>query len=246
MQFERRKKGEPYMLIFAGTGRKNVELPDGTITSCHDVKRDLGYPQLLAWKNERKELDRWVEYLREHPDCPCKLVVDSSAYSAWTRGLQIDIDEYIAYINSISDVVYWFAELDKIPGEFGGEHTPEELAEAKATAEAYKTVFGKADEFQELKVKKDEKDCKVVKSVMISSPVNGTAADLSTTPDEAFAQRMMGDGAAVTPEDVTVYEKNGENYTLIKFADIMGVSGKNVHAYMSNSSLDKVRVIITE
>ena len=47
-------------------------------------------------------------------------------------------------------------------------------------------------------------------------------------------------------EDVTVYQKNGENYTLIKFADIMGVSGKNVHAYMSNSSLDKVRVIITE
>lgn len=34
---------------------------------------------------------------------------------------------------------------------------PIELAEAKATAEAYKTVFGKADEFQELKVKKDEK-----------------------------------------------------------------------------------------
>lgn len=130
MQFEHRKPGEPYMLIAAGSGPNNVELPDGTITSCHDVKRDLGYPQLLAWKNERKELDKWVEYLREHPDCPCKLVVDSSAYSAWTRGLEIDIDEYIAYINSISDVVYWFAELDKIPGEFGGEHTLEELAEA--------------------------------------------------------------------------------------------------------------------
>ena len=27
------------------------------------------------------------------------------------------------------------------------------------------------------------------------------AADLSTAPDEAFAQRMMGDGAVVTPED---------------------------------------------
>ena len=47
--------------------------------------------------NERKELDHWVEYLRENPDCPCKLVVDSSAYSAWTRGLEINIDEYIAW-----------------------------------------------------------------------------------------------------------------------------------------------------
>lgn len=38
----------------------------------------------------------------------------------------------------------------------------------------------------------------------ISSPISGIAADLSTTPDEAFAQRMMGDGAVVTPEDPIV------------------------------------------
>ena len=42
---------------------------------------------------------------------------------------------------------------------------------------------------------------KVVKSDIIYSPVNGTAADLSETPDEAFAGRMMGDGAMVIPED---------------------------------------------
>lgn len=44
----------------------------------------------------------------------------------------------------------------------------------------------------------------LVKTVVISSPVTGIAADLSTAPDEAFAQRMMGDGAAVTPEDSIV------------------------------------------
>ena len=42
---------------------------------------------------------------------------------------------------------------------------------------------------------------KVVKSDIICSPVNGTAADLSETPDEAFAGRMMGDGAMVIPQD---------------------------------------------
>ena len=47
-------------------------------------------------------------------------------------------------------------------------------------------------------------------------------------------------------EDVAVYSKNGDNYTLMKFSDVMGLSGKNISAYMSNSSLDKVRVIITE
>lgn len=45
---------------------------------------------------------------------------------------------------------------------------------------------------------------KVVKTITISSPVDGTAADLSTVPDQAFAERMMGDGAAVTPENTIV------------------------------------------
>ena len=45
---------------------------------------------------------------------------------------------------------------------------------------------------------------KKVKTIIISSPVTGKAADLSTAPDEAFAGTMMGDGAAVTPEDPIV------------------------------------------
>ena len=45
---------------------------------------------------------------------------------------------------------------------------------------------------------------KVVRSIIISSPVTGIAADLSTAPDEAFAGRMMGDGAVVTPEEAYV------------------------------------------
>ena len=45
---------------------------------------------------------------------------------------------------------------------------------------------------------------KVTKTVVISSPVTGIAADLSEAPDEAFAGRMMGDGAVVTPEDCIV------------------------------------------
>lgn len=43
-----------------------------------------------------------------------------------------------------------------------------------------------------------------VKTVIISSPVQGVAADLSTAPDEAFAGKMMGDGAVVTPTEGTV------------------------------------------
>ena len=45
---------------------------------------------------------------------------------------------------------------------------------------------------------------KVVKTVVVSSPITGTAADLSTAPDEGFAGKMMGDGAVVTPEDAII------------------------------------------
>ena len=58
---------------------------------------------------------------------------------------------------------------------------------------------------EEPEVQYDEKNKKVVKSIVISSPVNGKAADLSTVPDVAFAERMMGDGVAVTPQDNFVF-----------------------------------------
>lgn len=45
----------------------------------------------------------------------------------------------------------------------------------------------------------------VINSIVISSPLTGTAADLSTAPDEAFAGKMMGDGVLVTPNDTTVF-----------------------------------------
>ncbi len=46
---------------------------------------------------------------------------------------------------------------------------------------------------------------KLVKTVVLGSPLTGTAADLSETPDEVFAQKMMGDGAVITPADGKVY-----------------------------------------
>ena len=40
--------------------------------------------------------------------------------------------------------------------------------------------------------------------IVIYSPVTGIAADITTAPDEAFAQKMMGDGAVVKPTDKIV------------------------------------------
>lgn len=119
---------QPYHIILAGEGVKNVKWPDGTITSASDIKRDLGQCQLFAWNLEGKALLEWVKYLRENPDCPCKLVVDSGAYSAWSRGKEFDMDEYINFLNSnnVIETCFWAAEADKIPGRMNVEPTIEE------------------------------------------------------------------------------------------------------------------------
>ena len=44
----------------------------------------------------------------------------------------------------------------------------------------------------------------VKETIIVSSPITGLAADLSTAPDEGFAGRMMGDGAVVTPENAQI------------------------------------------
>ena len=50
-----------------------------------------------------------------------------------------------------------------------------------------------------------ENEAKEVKeTIIVSSPITGLAADLSTAPDEGFAGRMMGDGAVVTPENAQI------------------------------------------
>lgn len=118
----------PYRLISAGEGPRNVQLPDGTVMNASDLKRDLKYPQLFAWNLEGKALLEWVKYKLENPDCECDLVVDSGAYSAWSRGKLFDVDEYINFLNSnnVLDVAFWAAEADKIPGSFGVDPTEEE------------------------------------------------------------------------------------------------------------------------
>ncbi|MGN0438470.1 MAG: glucose PTS transporter subunit IIA [Lachnospiraceae bacterium] len=57
-----------------------------------------------------------------------------------------------------------------------------------------------ADE-EKVKTVDDNTNGKPVKTVIISSPITGNAANLTETPDEVFSNKMLGDGAAVTPVD---------------------------------------------
>ena len=80
--------------------------------------------------------------------------------------------------------------LEKAPNE--ELHTDETASDAADTVPTET-----AAETQEAK--------EVVKeTIIVSSPITGIAADLATAPDDAFAGRMMGDGAVVTPTAATI------------------------------------------
>ena len=109
-----------FILFFAGTGSKEGKA---------EIRR-LECNQLLSQLNERREALDWVEYLRENPTCKSKLFIDSGAYSAYTQGKEIDVDDYIDFINNTGDVVFVYAQVDKIPQVIGREPTEEEFSAA--------------------------------------------------------------------------------------------------------------------
>lgn len=90
---------------------------------------------------------------------------------------------------------------------------------------------------------KKEQAGKVVESVTIYSPVTGTAADLSETPDEAFAGRMMGDGAMVIPAEGTVYApEDGEVCFVFETKHAIGFQTAAGTAMLLHMGIDTVNL----
>lgn len=110
----------PFTLYAAGSNSKEST----------ELKRQIGYPQLLSQYTEKKNILSWIDYFKEHPECECKLFVDSGAFTAHTKGIDIDVDSYIEFINSIDEYVEIFAQVDKIAGIRGQEVSIEEQLEA--------------------------------------------------------------------------------------------------------------------
>lgn len=83
----------------------------------------------------------------------------------------------------------------------------------------------------------------VTESVVIYSPVNGTAADLSETPDEAFAGRMMGDGAMVLPSMPEVYApEDGEVCFVFETKHALGFQTDSGIAMLLHMGIDTVNL----
>lgn len=88
---------------------------------------------------------------------------------------------------------------------------------------------------------KDKK--KIVKSIVISSPITGISANLDTAADEAFASRMMGDGAIVTPTDeIVVASDDGEIIFVFDTKHAVGFTTKDGISMIIHIGIDTVKL----
>jgi len=97
------------------------------------VTEEVQSHMLFNYIDGKKATDKYKEQIK-----PKKLFIDSGAFSAWTKGKKIDVDEYIAWINERSDFIDLYGQIDVIPGDRVKGHTQEQVEEAaKATWENY-------------------------------------------------------------------------------------------------------------
>lgn len=83
--------------------------------SYQDIKRRLNIDQLFSQWHERKGIRSLIEYKKEHPEHTGRIMVDSGSFTAYTKGVHIDIDDYLKFIDEIGDYVTVFVAVDDVP-----------------------------------------------------------------------------------------------------------------------------------
>ena len=102
-------------LYFAGTQCKEAE----------EIIESNGYCRLYSYLNDKKNL---ADRFSRNPKG--KLIVDSGAFTAWTKGTELNVDEYIDWLNTHKDYIYLAGQVDSIPGKPRQKATKQEVEEA--------------------------------------------------------------------------------------------------------------------
>lgn len=87
----------------------NLYFAGETYPESDDYIRENGGLRLFSYADNKKLISRWLEF-----GCGERLLVDSGAFSVAHRGISVDVDEYIKYINENKGINNW-VELDTIP-----------------------------------------------------------------------------------------------------------------------------------
>ena len=89
------------------------------------ILMERGACRLYSQLNDRTRGQMWLDYSKQNKNV--KVFVDSGAFSAWSKGKTIDVDDYIKYINENTNELELFASVDNIPGELTRTPTHEEV-----------------------------------------------------------------------------------------------------------------------
>lgn len=88
----------------------------------------IQYKKLYSAGVENSDLTNTVELKKFIK--PGKLFIDSGAFSAWTKGVKINVKEYIEWLNKRSEYIYLCGQIDVIPGDRVFGATPKQVREA--------------------------------------------------------------------------------------------------------------------
>ncbi len=119
LQGANEERGKEWMDLYLVGPEKEIIME----TVINDIKSNM----LFNYIDGKKATDKYKEKIK-----PKKLFIDSGAFSAWTKGKAIDVDEYIAWINERADFIDLYGQIDVIPGDIIKGHTPEQVGEAAA------------------------------------------------------------------------------------------------------------------
>lgn len=106
------------------------------------IRKNNAY-RLLSYFNDKAVFKKRME-------AGHKTFLDSGAFSAWTRGAELDVDEYIEYVEENDEGIINYVQIDKIPGSFTG--TPTKQEKEYAQEQTWENFL-----YMEDKVKKPEK-----------------------------------------------------------------------------------------
>lgn len=112
-------------------------LAGASSSDCNNYIFEKGYDKLYSFENDKSNIEKWNSQ-RDLKSDKNNLFIDSGAFTAWTKGKQIDVEEYIDFINKRSEFIYLYGQVDSIPGDRVHGTTHKQVVEsAQKTWENY-------------------------------------------------------------------------------------------------------------
>ena len=117
-----------YNLLNPGRGKGPINIFFAGAGFSHELLHGTGArKRLLSWHaNTKEDLEDVIAHDKEFGDT--FLIVDSGAFTVWTKGSKIDVEDYIQTLGKLLDHFDVAANLDVIPGKKGmqaSEYTKE-------------------------------------------------------------------------------------------------------------------------